>query len=305
MWTTPSGKVRAGTTYKVVVAEPGTQTFSVTASNSSDRATASVTVQASEPRIEAGNERPVLDNNVVTTPSEGTIPLKVTFTARASDPNGDKLDYIWDFGDGEITGGGASISHTYEDSGYYPVKVVVSDGRGGVDTAETEVTANPPPATIKLNVTPDNASWEISNYYYYDDDDYYDYDYSYFKSGTGDATIELPSEDYYEVYVYADGYDEGYDGTFLEAGETRNISVTLEANETPIEPSPPSEPSPPTEPSPPSEPSPPTEPSPPSEPSPPTEPSPPSEQSPPTEPSPPSEPSPPTEPVPTPPTEPG
>ena len=165
LWTTPSGKVRTGTTYKVVVAEPGAQKFSVTASNSSDRATASVTVQASEPRIEVGNERPVLDNKVVTTPNEGTIPLKVTFTARASDPNGDKLDYIWDFGDGEITGGGASISHTYKDSGYYPVKVVVSDGRGGVDTAETEITANPPPATIKLNVTPDNASWEISNYY--------------------------------------------------------------------------------------------------------------------------------------------
>jgi hypothetical protein len=226
-WTVPDGEVRAGATYTVLVAEPGAQNFSVTASNGGDQATASVTVQASEPTLEPGNERPVLDNEVQVTPAEGTSPLEVTFAARASDPNSDTLDYIWDFGDGEITGGGATITHTYEEPSYYPVRVVVSDGRGGVDSADAEVFVNPPPATVNIDVTPDDASWEIYNYYW--DDENEDYGYSYYESGTGDTTLEVPSYNYFDIYFYADGHQDGYDySDYLEPGDTEYISITLE-----------------------------------------------------------------------------
>ena len=225
-WTVPRGNVRAGSSYKVLVTEAGAQTFSVTASNGGDRATANVTVQASEPTLELGNDRPVLDNDVQTNPSEGTSPLTVTFTARASDPNGDSLDYIWDFGDGgEPVGGGATITHAYEEPSYYPVQVFVSDGRGGVDIAYTEVDVSSPPATINLDVTPDSAAWEVESDYYIEDE------YPAFSdSGTGDATLTVPAYDFYDVNVSADGYESGSATTEdrLEPGDTTNLSVVLE-----------------------------------------------------------------------------
>lgn len=44
----------------------------------------------------------------------------------SSDPDGDALNYHWDFGDG-ITGVGAQVAHTFAASGVYQVKVRVTD----------------------------------------------------------------------------------------------------------------------------------------------------------------------------------
>ena len=49
------------------------------------------------------------------------------FNANAStDPDGDKLSFIWDFGDG-TTEKGAMVKHTYQQSGRYTVSVTVDD----------------------------------------------------------------------------------------------------------------------------------------------------------------------------------
>jgi PKD repeat protein len=57
----------------------------------------------------------------------GTASQAVTFTAGATDADGDSLGYTWDFGDG-TTGTGASAAHVYTTPGIYSVTVTVSDG---------------------------------------------------------------------------------------------------------------------------------------------------------------------------------
>ncbi len=54
---------------------------------------------------------------------------KVAFQANASDPDGDKLKYIWNFGDGAVVEGGSNMSHQYQKGGNYKVSVTVDDGK--------------------------------------------------------------------------------------------------------------------------------------------------------------------------------
>jgi PKD repeat protein len=226
LWTVPGAEeaVRAGESYTTLITEPGDATFGVTVSNGDRRASDEVTVRATAPSLEPGNDRPVIEG-VQVSPEEGTAPLEATFTVSASDPNDDPLTYLWDFGDGTIVEGGASVSHTYEEPSYYPVKVVVSDGRGGIASDETDIFVSAPPVTLNLDVSPEGALWEIANYSVYDDL------YGVYEEGSGDATLELPAYDYYEVYVNAEGYESDLRGFDAPAGETVDISVVLEPSE--------------------------------------------------------------------------
>lgn len=80
------------------------------------------------------------------------------------------------------------------------------------------------PATITLDVTPEGASWDVHNYDHYDDDDYY-----FYKSGQGDVTLTVPSNDFYDIYIYAKGYGLSYNYTdLLNPGDTVNLSISLE-----------------------------------------------------------------------------
>jgi probable HAF family extracellular repeat protein len=62
----------------------------------------------------------------------------------SSDPDGDALTYVWDFGDDSPTATGATPTHVYERFGTYTVTLTVSDGRGGTDTATATVDILPP-----------------------------------------------------------------------------------------------------------------------------------------------------------------
>ncbi|MCB0211353.1 MAG: PKD domain-containing protein [Anaerolineae bacterium] len=83
------------------------------------------------------------------TANEGS---SITFDGSAStDPDGDSLTYLWNFGDGSGTATGVSVSHTYVDEGTYTAaSLTVNDGRGGVSTVPVTVTINnvAPTATI-------------------------------------------------------------------------------------------------------------------------------------------------------------
>ena len=71
------------------------------------------------------NEAPVANAGG---PYSGYAEILLSFNgATSSDPDGDDLTYIWDFGDGE-TGLGVTPSHTYEKAGTYTVELIVSDG---------------------------------------------------------------------------------------------------------------------------------------------------------------------------------
>ena len=79
-----------------------------------------------------GNLPPIASLSATTlTPS----PLQsVTFTATASDPNGDALAYYWEFGDGADNysfDNQPTQTHSFGSAGEYAVRCVVSDMRGG------------------------------------------------------------------------------------------------------------------------------------------------------------------------------
>lgn len=77
---------------------------------------------------------------------------KVMLDASASsDPDGDHLKYIWDFGEGTIMEGNPTECRIYEKCGTYTVKVTVSDGKGtpcSVDEASTIVKVNGRPYAV-------------------------------------------------------------------------------------------------------------------------------------------------------------
>jgi PKD repeat protein len=70
----------------------------------------------------------------------------LAFTASATDPGDDVLDYTWFFGDSPFTAVGASVQHAFNDDGVFEVSVVVDDGDGGTEEVSFSVSIrNAPP----------------------------------------------------------------------------------------------------------------------------------------------------------------
>ncbi|HYF49202.1 MAG TPA: PKD domain-containing protein [Planctomycetota bacterium] len=84
------------------------------------------------------NLPPVITSTPTATPNPATVGQSVSFSAAASDPNGDALTYAWNFGDG-TSASGANVSHAYSAAGTYTASVTVSDPSGATDTASVTV----------------------------------------------------------------------------------------------------------------------------------------------------------------------
>lgn len=85
----------------------------------------------------------------------------IAFTAQATDPDGDTLTFLWDFGDG-TSAPGAQVTHTYSLPGKFIALLTVSDGKGGQATNDanlTRVTVAPRAA----DVAPPNPLWCTSS----------------------------------------------------------------------------------------------------------------------------------------------
>jgi len=85
--------------------------------------------------------RPNRPPTVVQTASSPAAPVvgnPVAFTATATDPDGDDLSFVWDFGDGSF-GSGSESPHAYAIPGLFTAYVTVSDGKGGVATSEANL----------------------------------------------------------------------------------------------------------------------------------------------------------------------
>lgn len=94
------------------------------------------------------NQRPTVTPTASV--AQGKAPLKVDFTAAATDPEGDlPLSYAWSFGDGS-TAAGAAVSHTYTTAGTHTATVTVTDARGAAGTAivVVKVDSPAPPACL-------------------------------------------------------------------------------------------------------------------------------------------------------------
>lgn len=106
------------------------------------------------------------------TPTQGEAPLQVTFdVSGAEDPDGEIVDYLLDFGDGQTThiNEAATAAHTYITTGTYWAQLTVTDNEGKVDTAQVriQVTAPhqpnlPPEAHLTATPTQGEAPLEIT-----------------------------------------------------------------------------------------------------------------------------------------------
>ena len=79
-------------------------------------------------------------------PLTGTVGVPLAFDGSgSSDPDGDVVTGVWDFGD-ETGGVGLSTTHTYVEPGEFTVTLTVHDDRGGTARAGTSVTIAPRPS---------------------------------------------------------------------------------------------------------------------------------------------------------------
>jgi PKD repeat protein/glucose/arabinose dehydrogenase len=85
------------------------------------------------------NEAPIA--RIDARPESGPAPLVVTLDGTlSSDPDGDLLRYVWDFGDG-TTGTDARSTHIFDRAGSWTVALTVTDTFGATHTARRTITA--------------------------------------------------------------------------------------------------------------------------------------------------------------------
>ena len=143
VWDFGTGETVAGAPNQThTFAQPGTFLVTVTASRDGQTAQASVRINVSAPPVGPGDRAPTV--TLSASKKTGPAPLEVTFSAAASDPDGDTLRYSWNFGDGKTATDGKTQTHTFTAAGTYTAVVAVNDGRGGVARAETQLTVTEP-----------------------------------------------------------------------------------------------------------------------------------------------------------------
>jgi len=143
----------------------------------------------------ADNNLPVADAGG---PYAGTEDIAVSFDGSlSSDPDGDTMSYMWDFGDG-VKGAGATPSHTYTAGGTYTVTLVINDGKANSDTAATTATIDevddPPVADAgpdQSALVGETVNFDGSDSYCIDDGDTlttYSWNFGYDSTGSGEVT---------------------------------------------------------------------------------------------------------------------
>jgi hypothetical protein len=64
-------------------------------------------------------------------PKRGDIEKEYAFSTKSSDPDGNQLLYLWDWGDGNFTEGNATESYTWGSKAVFKVRVMAIDENGG------------------------------------------------------------------------------------------------------------------------------------------------------------------------------
>ncbi|MGE5726624.1 MAG: PKD domain-containing protein [Acidobacteriota bacterium] len=136
---------------------PGSYVVTVTATDAllnTAVVTQGVTVTAPPPPPPR-NQPPTCTLTVA--PTTGTAPLTVTATGSCTDPDGDTLSEVLDWGD-HTTTNGTNGTHTYNARGRFTVTLTATDSGGltGSATQTVNVNKNQTP-TCTLNVTPNSG----------------------------------------------------------------------------------------------------------------------------------------------------
>ena len=102
---------------------------------------------------------------IVASPLSGDPPLTVHFDGRLSrDPNGEPLQYRWDFNDGKPPQTGSQTDHVYVTAGSFTAVLTVTNansGRIGQAQVDIEVINNAPNAKISADKTSGRAPLEV------------------------------------------------------------------------------------------------------------------------------------------------
>jgi PKD repeat protein len=117
---------------------PGTFSLVVNASSGVNSASCTQTITTNPVPARPPNRPPVARFRINPDPAVGSAPLFVAFNACGStDPDGDRLKYFFDFGDGVTTSSRlCRDDHTYA-RGTYTAKVCVTDEQPGDDVCRT------------------------------------------------------------------------------------------------------------------------------------------------------------------------
>ncbi|HEY6887113.1 MAG TPA: PKD domain-containing protein [Solirubrobacter sp.] len=108
-----------------------------------------------------GNATPVI-STASATPLSGASPLKVDFTANATDPEGTAVSYSWDFGVAGVPAATTKdASYTYTQRGLYTATLTVkdADGRAATRTFTVEVLGTCPGTDLFTGTTLDRTVW--------------------------------------------------------------------------------------------------------------------------------------------------
>ena len=122
----PGGLTLSGNTISGVPLILGVASITLTAANSAGTDTVVLQLTIQRPVGET-NHAPAFTSPPSATPDPVLVGGTVTFSASATDPEGDTLTYTWDFGDG-TTAAGLQAGHAYSAPGVYAVQATVSDG---------------------------------------------------------------------------------------------------------------------------------------------------------------------------------
>ncbi len=112
----------------------------------------------------SGNRPPVVKFRL--DQDTGALPLKIKASAEGTfDPDGDKLKYVWDFGNGEKTETSKPyVEHTFNAAGTYFVSLKVSDENGATSRGpEIPVYAGNSRPQVKIDVTGNSTFYFPNN----------------------------------------------------------------------------------------------------------------------------------------------
>jgi PKD repeat protein len=251
-WNFGDGASRTGVTSSHTYDTPGTFNITLTVTdNKGKTGFATQTIYVSAPAEEPNPDpepTPPDNGNAIPTASftcdvtSGTSPLLVNFEGAGSyDPDGEIVEYHWDFGNGETS------TYNYVTSGIalyvtdvartYVVTLTVTDDDGAQDTATQTIYVSAPDPEPTPSVTFEITDWTQD---YYESLQEYGLVHVYYKV-TNTGTIDI---DYYEVWIEvqcADGstYQEWTNGlnvaggtyitddTFIDTADKRAVSVSI------------------------------------------------------------------------------
>ncbi|MBS3813491.1 PKD domain-containing protein [Candidatus Bipolaricaulota bacterium] len=204
------------------------------------------------------NQKPSAEFTYYPDPATGELPLTVAFAGSdSSDPDGEIIEYEWDFGDpdsgGDNTSAEQNPAHEYSDEGTYTVSLTVTDGDGASDTAEmeVEVKSGTPPLNedpiADISYSPDPATGELPLTVEFDgsgssdpDGEVVNYQWSFGDPESGDdntSSKEKPEHEYSSEGTYTVTL------TVMDDGGGKNTEeISLQVTDDSDSPSPPSPP---------------------------------------------------------------